>query len=135
MQPTHYEGLGGETKVRELVDRFYTLMDTLSEARDIRRLHPADLSTSKEKLFKFLSGWLGGPPLYQQEFGHPRLRMRHMPFAIGERERDQWMLCMRQAMEDLGVDEQLRQQLDQAFYRVADFMRNQAPETGNPEAG
>ncbi len=125
MQPTHYESLGGEGKVRQLVERFYELMDTLEQARDIRRLHADDLGEAKEKLFKFLSGWLGGPPLYQQEYGHPRLRMRHMPFPIGERERDQWMLCMRQAMTDVGVEEKLRTQLEQAFYRVADFMRNQ----------
>ncbi len=125
MQATHYESLGGEAKVRQLVERFYELMDTLEQAQDIRRLHGDDLGEAKEKLFKFLSGWLGGPPLYQQEYGHPRLRMRHMPFPIGERERDQWMLCMRQAMADIGVDEKLRTQLEQAFYRVADFMRNQ----------
>lgn len=130
MLPTHYEQLGGEEKIRALVDRFYDLMDTLPEAYEIRRLHPDDLSSSREKLFKFLSGWTGGPGLYEQEYGHPRLRMRHMPFTIGERERDQWMLCMRQAMEDVGVEEPLRSQLEQAFYRVADFMRNKEQKEG-----
>ena len=78
-----YERLGGEQAVRRLVDRFYDLMDTLPEAAGIRALHPEDLTDSREKLFMFLSGWLGGPPLYQMQYGHPRLRARHLPFPIG----------------------------------------------------
>ena len=125
MRTPHYETLGGEEKVRELVDRFYDLMDTLPEARTIRELHANNLRSSREKLFLFLSGWLGGPPLYAERYGHPRLRKRHLPFAIGEAERDQWMRCMRQAMVDVGVEDGLRRRLDAAFYQVADFMRNQ----------
>ena len=87
----HYQRIGGETGVRNLVDRFYDLMDTLPEAYEIRKLHAPDLSQAREKLFMFLSGWMGGPPLYEQAYGHPRLRMRHLPFAIGERERDEWL--------------------------------------------
>lgn len=121
---TPYEQIGGEARVRQLVDRFYDLMDTLPEAAGIRRLHQADLGEARDKLFKFLSGWLGGPPLYVQEYGHPRLRARHLPFPIGVAERDQWMLCMGRAMEDLGIDELLRTQLHSALFRTADFMRN-----------
>ena len=88
---TPYERLGGEAAVRKLVDRFYDLMDALPEARGIRELHPPDLAGSRDKLFKFLSGWLGGPPLYVEEYGHPRLRARHLPFPIGEAERDAWL--------------------------------------------
>ncbi|MBZ0093641.1 MAG: group II truncated hemoglobin [Sulfuricellaceae bacterium] len=128
MQPTptnpHYNLIGGEETVRRLVDRFYQLMDELPEAYGIRKLHAADLSSAKEKLFEFLSGWLGGPPLYEQKYGHPRLRQRHMPFAIGEAERDQWMMCMEQAMADVGMDESYREQLKAAFFKTADFMRN-----------
>lgn len=120
----HYEAIGGEAKVRELVERFYELMDTLPEAQTIRRMHPQDLASSREKLFMFLSGWLGGPQLYLEKHGHPRLRQRHMPFAIGSAERDQWMLCMRRAMADVELDEALRAQLEQAFFKTADFMRN-----------
>ena len=120
----HYEAIGGEAKIRELVERFYALMDSLPEAAPIRALHPADLSGAKEKLFLFLTGWTGGPPLYVQKHGNPALRQRHMPFPIGDAERDQWMLCMRQAMEDVGLDPELRRQLGDAFQRVADFMRN-----------
>src|SRR5687768_1508105 len=99
-----YDLLGGESGVRTLVDRFYDLMDTLPEAAAVRALHPADLTDSRAKLFKFLSGWLGGPPLYVQEYGHPMLRARHLPFPIGEPERNAWMLCMTQALTERGLD-------------------------------
>ena len=72
----------------------------------------------------FLSGWTGGPQLYVEKFGHPRLRQRHLPFTIGEAERDQWMGCMMRAMDDVGVDDKLRQELTAAFWKTADFMRN-----------
>ena len=98
---TLYELLGGETGVRTLVNRFYDLMDSSPEAKDIRALHAASLKQSREKLFMFLSGWSGGPQLYLQKFGHPRLRMRHMPFSIGERERDQWLWCMNRALDEV----------------------------------
>lgn len=123
---SHYQRVGGDAKVKELVDRFYDLMDTLPEAQGIRSMHPGDLASSREKLYQFLSGWLGGPPLYTERYGHPRLRARHMPFAIGESERDQWMLCMRQAMEDVGLDPLIREELEGALSRTADFMRNRA---------
>ena len=125
MQLVPYEALGGEPSVRKLVDRFYDLMDTLPEAAGIRRLHPDDLTSSRQKLYMFLSGWLGGPPLYVQQFGHPRLRGRHMPFAIGSSERDQWMHCMTRSIGDLGCDEEMRSFLLEKFGSLADFMRNQ----------
>jgi hemoglobin len=121
---THHERIGGEEKIRALVDRFYDLMDTLPAAAGIRALHPADLGESRNKLYWFLVGWMGGPPLYVERFGHPRLRMRHIRFPIGEAERDQWLLCMKQAMIDTGIDEQLREELYGAFMKTADFMRN-----------
>lgn len=126
-QITAYELIGGEAGIRALVKRFYELMDTLPEAYGVRKLHAADLSGSEEKLFMYLSGWLGGPQLYVEKFGHPRLRARHLPFAIGEEERDQWMLCMRQAMADTIPDPKLRAALDKNLADLADFMRNKAP--------
>lgn len=120
-----YELLGGEAGVRRLVERFYELMDTLPQAREIRSLHPADLQSSRDKLFKFLSGWLGGPPLYIQEYGHPRLRARHLPFPIAEDERDAWLLCMAQALAETGVDPALNDHLFRALSQLADHMRNQ----------
>ena len=98
--PSVYDRLGGEPAVRALVERFYALMDELPQAQAVRRLHPPSLAHSADSLFKFLSGWFGGPPLYIRKRGHPRLRMRHMPFAIGPAERDQWLLCMRQALAE-----------------------------------
>ena len=127
-QPTlnHYQRIGGEAKVRALVQRFYQLMDELPEAHRIRKMHHISLKNSEDKLFMFLSGWMGGPQLFVEKFGHPRLRQRHIPFAIGEEERDQWMMCMTQAMQEVVEDEALRKELMAALYKVADFMRNQA---------
>lgn len=124
MTLTLYDQIGGEDGLRRLVDRFYELMNTLPEAWDVRRLHADDLSNSADKLFMFLSGWLGGPPLFVQRFGHPRLRKRHLPFSIGVRERDQWMLCMREAMTAQIDDVQLRTELLNALGALADHMRN-----------
>lgn len=122
--PSFYERLGGEAAVRRLVDRFYNLMDTLPEAREIRALHPDDLSGSRDKLFWFLAGWFGGPPLYETRFGHPRLRARHLPFPIASSERNQWMLCMERALDDTVADLTLRREIASAFWRMADHMRN-----------
>lgn len=122
---TPYVLIGGEAAVRNLVNRFYNLMDEDPDFYGIRKLHAASLSGAREKLFMFLSGWLGGPPLYIDTFGHPRLRARHMPFSIGISERDQWLACMVRAMEETGVDVQMKHRLAQAFFQTADFMRNQ----------
>src|SRR5438309_501631 len=83
--------------VRRIVDRFYDLMDETPEYYVVRKLHPRELGGSRQKLFMFLSGWLGGPQLYVQQYGHPKLRARHLPFAIGNAERDAWIACMTQA--------------------------------------
>jgi hemoglobin len=125
-EPTPYEALGGDAAVRALVDRFYDLMDTLPEAAGIRALHPADLASSREKLHLFLVGWLGGPATYVERFGHPRLRMRHLPFPIGPAERDAWLRCMDQALAEHVVDDTLRLQISTAFARIAEHMRNDA---------
>ena len=119
-----YEALGGEAAVRSLVDRFYDLMDLEPSYARLRALHPQDLDGSRDKLFWFLCGWLGGPDHYVQRFGHPRLRARHLPYPIGEAERDQWMACMTQALAECGVDDDLAAQLRQALAGTADWMRN-----------
>ncbi|MES9987102.1 MAG: group II truncated hemoglobin [Candidatus Thiodiazotropha endolucinida] len=125
---TPYERIGGEAAVRELVDRFYNLMDQQQEAKKIRDLHAKSLKISREKLFLFLSGWLGGPDIYVQKYGHPRLRARHLPFSIGIEERDQWIYCMRKALSAMDLDAKLQEELNQAFFRTADFMRNRDEE-------
>lgn len=121
---TPYEVIGGESTVNKLVERFYALMDSTPQFAPIRAMHPADLADSQRKLFMFLSGWLGGPDLFVQEFGHPMLRRRHLPFAIGNSERDQWVACMVLAMEETGIEEGMRQRLLESFFNTADFMRN-----------
>ena len=121
---TPFEWLGGEDRVRALVDRFYDLMDLEPGYAELRASHGSTLDDARQKLFWFLCGWLGGPDHYVQRFGHPRLRMRHMPFSIGITERDQWLACMDQAMGETGVDAELRTRLNESFYKTADWMRN-----------
>lgn len=112
--------------VRALVDQFYDEMDRNPEFDVIRKLHPVDLTDSRNKLYKFLAGWLGGPDLYIREYGHPRLRARHMGFPIATRERDQWLVCMAHALKACNIENSLAERMLVAFYRTADFMRNRA---------
>lgn len=121
---TPFERLGGEPGVRALVDRFYDLMDLEPAYKALRALHPSTLDGSRDKLHWFLCGWLGGPDLYQHRFGHPMLRARHLPYAIGIAERDQWLACMSQAMSERAVEPALAQRLAEAFFGTADWMRN-----------
>lgn len=121
---TPFEAVGGEAGVRALVERFYDLMDLDPGYATLRELHPGDLAGSRDKLYWYLCGWLGGPQHYVERFGHPRLRARHLPFAIGIRERDLWLDCMRASMREVGLEPNLAQQLEQSFFTTADWMRN-----------
>lgn len=134
MSQTPYELIGGEATVRALVKRFYALMDSQPEVSALRAIHAPDLSDAEEKLYLFLSGWLGGPNLYVDRFGPPFLRARHLPFSIGVAERDQWMHCMSQSLAEHVTDEALRDKLLVAFSSLADHMRNRAesPDSGIP---
>ena len=124
-----YDLLGGQpeatNQIREIVEAFYDVMDSDGKAKTIRQMHPADLTSSREKLFMFLSGWTGGPQLYIERYGHPLLRRRHLPFKIGEEERDQWIYCMTKGMLNLKMDDKKIKALLNALYPIADFMRNQ----------
>ncbi len=124
--PTAFELIGGADGVKALVTRFYDLMDLEPAYGHLRGLHGSTLDGARQKLVLFLSGWLGGPDLYVQQYGHPRLRARHLPFPIGVRERDDWLACMHQAMDELRLAPDLRLRLDQAFAKTADWMRNQS---------
>jgi len=108
-----------------VVDRFYDLMELEPRFAELRAVHPSTLDGSRDKLFWFLSGWLGGPDLYISRFGHPRLRARHLPYPIGVKERDQWLACMKQAMAELAMDPALAARLEESFFKTADWMRNQ----------
>jgi hemoglobin len=121
---TLYEAIGGETAIRKLVRRFYDLMDTLPEARHVRAVHPPSLANAEQKLFEYLTGYLGGPPLYTDKYGHPRLRSRHFVAAIGPKERDEWMLCFRQAMEEAIDHPKLREIIWPPIERLAFHMQN-----------
>ena len=131
-QPTVYDMIGGADKLRAMVDRFYDLMDLEQEFAVIRALHPASLSGSRDKTYWFLSGWSGGPNLYIERFGHPFLRARHLPFAIGIAERDQWLRCMAWAMQDVGLEEGLRTRLMQSFFQTADWVMNKDTSVKSP---
>jgi len=121
---TPFERLGGEAGVRARVDRFYDLMDLEPGCARLRAVHPDTLDNARDKLHWFLSGWLGGPDHCVARFGHPMLRARHLPYAIGIAERDQWMACMRQAMQEQAVEPGLMQRLGEALAGTADWMRN-----------
>jgi hemoglobin len=122
--PTLFDILGGEARLRELVDRFYDLMELEPEFAELRAMHPPSTEGSRDKLFWFLCGWSGGPDHYITRFGHPRLRARHLPFSIATRERDQWLRCMAMAMHEIGLDEALQERLLHSFFQTADWMRN-----------
>ena len=123
---TPFEWIGGEPRVKALVDRFYDLMDLEPAYAQLRASHGSTLDDARQKLFWFLCGWLGGPDYFVERFGHPRLRARHMPFSIGIVERDQWLACMDQAMAETGVDPALHARLNTSFFQTADWMRNRA---------
>ena len=123
---TPFEWIGGEERVKALTERFYDLMDLEPGYTALRAAHGPNLDNARQRLFWFLCGWLGGPQHYTEQFGHPRLRMRHMPFAIGILERDQWLACMDQAMGETGVPASLRERLKNSFFQTADWMRNQS---------
>ena len=124
-----FDLLGGEpeatNQIREIVEAFYDVMELDEKAKTIRQMHPEDLTSSREKLFMFLSGWTGGPQLYIERYGHPFLRRRHLPFKIGEEERDQWIYCMTKGLLNLKMEEEKIKALLNALYPIADFMRNQ----------
>ena len=119
-----FDRIGGDEGLQQLVEVFYDEMESMAETKTIRDLHPKDTRSSREKLFMFLSGWMGGPDRYIAAFGHPRLRARHLPFPIGEKERDQWLICMQKALDSLDIDTMLKQQLIESFRQTADFMMN-----------
>lgn len=118
-----YQAIGGEAGVKKLVDVFYQVMSQAPEAAGILKMHP-DLPRANQKLFEFLSGWMGGPDLFVQKYGHPRLRARHLPFAIGTSERDQWLFCMQKALEQCQVSPEFTYTFMSALSRLANHMRN-----------
>lgn len=129
---TPYEALGGAPAIQRLVNRFYELMDELPETYAVRQLHPESLAGSAESLFEYLSGWFGGPSLYIAKKGHPRLRMRHAPYAVSPAMRDEWMLCMTTALTEQVADEALRNNLIHTFAQMADHMINTEGRGGCP---
>lgn len=121
---TPYQLMGGEETVRRLANRFYDIMETAPQAAELYAIHPLPLDTIRQKFFEFLSGWLGGPPLFEKKYGHPRLRARHMPFRVNEQLRDQWMFCMNQALDEVVENDMLREGIRQSIGQLASHMIN-----------
>lgn len=119
-----YDRLGGAPVLRRLVDAFYDAMDQDPAAAGIRAMHDPDLGPIRDKLFDWLSGWAGGPPLYNARLDRTCIMSAHAPFAIGPAERDQWMGCMRQALASLDVDQDVKSLFESAFSRLANGLRN-----------
>lgn len=119
---TPFEEIGGEKGVKALAEAFYDVIG--EESPVLRAMLPANTTNTRQKFYMYLSGWLGGPPLYEERWGHPRLRMRHFPFSIGDAEAAEWMRCMRIAIGRAGVGPPLRDFLEERFEQVAQHMRN-----------
>ncbi|RUO76391.1 group II truncated hemoglobin [Pseudidiomarina taiwanensis] len=122
--PTLYQQMGGEAGVRAMAERFYDIMESDPKVSALLALHPQPLGPIREKFYEFLSGWLGGPPLFEQKYGHPRLRARHLPFKIDIKMRDQWLYCMYQVLDEQVSDPLLKMQLRQRFTALAHHMIN-----------
>lgn len=123
-EQTPYQLIGGELVVRQLADRFYDIMETAPEAAELYAIHPLQLDVIRQKFFEFLSGWLGGPPLFEEKYGHPRLRARHMPFTVDQVLRDQWMFCMNQALDDVIEHTLIKEGIRQSIGQLATHMIN-----------
>lgn len=121
---TPYQLMGGEATVRALANRFYDIMATAPEAKELYAIHPLPLDGIRQKFFEFLSGWLGGPALFEQKYGHPRLRARHLPFTVNQQLRDQWMFCMEQALDEVVENKMLRDGIRQSIGQLASHMIN-----------
>ena len=124
-QVTPYVLIGGEQGVRKLTNRFYDIMQNDDKAKELLTIHPQPMLAIRQKFFEYLSGWMGGPALYETKYGHPRLRARHLPFTINKQMRDQWMYCMDLAMDDVIDHPELKKSLHDAFYQLATHMINQ----------
>lgn len=119
-----YQLIGGESGTRNLAEAFYDEMETNIHLQELLAIHKQPLDNIRQKFFEFLSGWLGGPRLFEQKYGHPQLRARHMPFQVTKKQRDLWMLCMNNSMKKVIDDKEIEQHLRQAFDQMASHMVN-----------
>ena len=118
-----YQGVGGHDGLVQLVDDFYDAMDTLPEAQHIRKMHPKDLTESRDKLVHFLSGWMNGPQIYGDKYGAIHIPMAHQRFKVGESERDAWLLCMQFALDKNDYPQAFKTYLMQELFRPAERIR------------
>lgn len=123
-EQTPYQLMGGEASVRLLANRFYDIMESAPQTKELYAIHPQPLHNIRQKFFEFLSGWLGGPPLFEEKYGHPRLRARHLPFTVNQQLRDQWMFCMDQALDEVVEHQLVREGIRQSLRQLASHMIN-----------
>lgn len=119
-----YQAIGGEQGTRQLANRFYDIMESDPVAAELLALHPKPMDKLRQKFFEYLTGWLGGPPLYESQYGHPRLRARHLPFAVTEQMIEQWLYCFNKALKEVVSDDQVREAIRQPITQLAHHMRN-----------
>ncbi|MFZ1110181.1 MAG: group II truncated hemoglobin [Rhodomicrobium sp.] len=126
---TYFAQIGGAAAIDKIVEEFFARMEVSPEARTVRDMHADDLAKTKAVMKRYFSELLGGPMQFSGQKGHPALRERHSGFAIGAQERDAWMTCMREALESVVPDQAIRQQIEQRFYQLADWVRNDEEKT------
>jgi len=123
---TPYILIGGEKGVKALVTAFYDEMETNIHLTELLAVHQLPLDGVRQKFFEYLSGWMGGPPLFEQKYGHPRLRQRHLHVDVTRKQAELWMLCMNNALDKSVENEELKQGLLQSFSQLAKHMINQS---------
>lgn len=129
-----YQAVGGYDGLVKLVDDFYDAMDTLPEAQSIRAMHADDLSSSRDKLVHFLSGWMNGPQIYAEKYGSINIPQAHAFLDIKEAERDAWLLCMQTAIAKQNYPKALQDYLKQQFFRPAERIRQVSQQKRQPES-
>ena len=124
MDNTLFDRIGGHTEISKLANRFYDVMERDAIASTVLQMHPDDLSRSRNRLENYLCEWFGGPKLFGEQYVNPDwLKLRHKHLNIGLDERDQWLYCMKTAMQELNYDQQLQHDLNARFYELAGYLR------------
>ncbi|MCW8093477.1 group II truncated hemoglobin [Alteromonas sp. ASW11-130] len=121
---TPFEVIGGQATANKIAETFYDIMESDPLVADLLAIHPKPLTRIREVFALYLTMWLGGPNTYEQQFGHPRLRARHLPFIVTPVLKEQWMYCMRKAMFTHVSDKALANKLLASLNQLAEHMIN-----------
>ncbi|WP_343044271.1 group II truncated hemoglobin [Marinifaba aquimaris] len=121
---TAYQAIGGEKGTLLLANTFYDIMQTDPFAKELLAIHPQPMDKIREKFFEFLSGWLGGPGLFEEKYGHPMLRARHLPFKVDDQMIEQWLYCMNKALDQTVKHDEAREAIREPITKLAHHMKN-----------